>query len=258
MHWSHVSGPAAAARCRDLATEAAGRLALSPERGLALARLALTAARALGEDGRTKAGRLLTVARLEWAAGRLHEALQSCTTGMDLARAAQRLDLMADFALVPQGIGSTDTHQLVGSMCQRALDALLQDDPIRRARLLAQSAISLAEHPGAAAAGATTGRSGPAGVVRPGPWPLPASGDPQAELEAIAAHHFILSYPQGPRRARRARGWGPRTQLPRHHDDGRPLGHLWSADLAFQRGELASYPRPSRGSAPSPSSADRP
>lgn len=244
VHWSHVSGPAAAARCRDLATEAAGRLALSPERGLALARLALTAARALGEDGEDEAGRLLTVARLEWAAGRLHEALQSCTTGMDLARAAQRLDLMADFALVPQGIGSTDTHQLVGSMCQRALDALLQDDPIRRARLLAQSAISLAE---SIQVPPLLGRP----LVGPAPRELSgqalaaarASGDPQAELEAIAAHHFILSYPQA--LDERAELAARALELSSHATTtmGVLWGHLWSADLAFQRGELALLPQ---------------
>ena len=65
------------------------------------------------------------------------------------------------------------------------------------------------------------------------------SGNPQTELEAVAARHLVLSYPQAiDERARLAEraihlGRSSTTTM------GALWGHLWQADIVLQRGELA-------------------
>ena len=248
IHWSRVEGPAAAARCRDLAARAAAAQALAPDRALELALLALQSARSLGATDEEIAARLLVVTRFQWAAGRLHDALESCAAGLDLAALAGRTDLMADFALVPQGIGSLDVAQVVGGMCRRALAALPPTEEIRRARLLALCAVAAAEaqSPQSPPSGSRP-RGNEATEVSDGtPDELSAralaaaraSGDEQAELETIAARHFVLSYPQAidERTVLAARAvdlaLGATTTM------GALWGHLWQADLAFQRGDV--------------------
>lgn len=65
-----------------------------------------------------------------------------------------------------------------------------------------------------------------------------ASGDRQAELETIAARHFVLSYPQAIAErsvlAERAVELGTSSTTTM----GALWGHLWQADLAFQRGDV--------------------
>ncbi|MDN5797649.1 MAG: AAA family ATPase [Intrasporangium sp.] len=240
IHWSRVEGPEAAARCRDLAARAAAAQAFAPVRGLELARLALESARALDATEEELAERLLVAARFEWAGGMLVQALESCTSGLELAEAAGRPDLMADFALVPQGIGSVDIAQIAEGLCRRALAVLPAAEGSRRARLLALCAVAAAE-----AAASPQDRTAP---VRGGQTPADlaaeavaaarACTDRQAELETVAARHFVLSYPQSieerTRLAARAVELGGSSST----TIGALWGYLWQADLAFQRGEL--------------------
>jgi DNA-binding CsgD family transcriptional regulator len=248
VHWLHVEGVEAATRCRDLAAAAAAAHVLAPDRGVELARIALESARTLGASDEELAERLLVVTRFEWAAGMLHAALDSCTAGLDLAEAAGRPDLMADFALVPQGVGSFDVARLAGALGQRALAALPPAEGTRRARLLALCAVSEAE----AAQSASSASSAPTDegprVVRGEGSPealsaealavARASGDPVAELETIAARHFVLSYPQAiferAELAARAAELGSSAATTM----GALWGHLWHADLALQRGDV--------------------
>ena len=243
IHWSRVEGAEAAARCRDLAERAAESQSLAPDRALELARLALESAQALGAPDEELAERLLVVARFEWAAGLLPQALRSCTSGLELAEAAGRPDLAADFALIPQGVGSFDVNQLVGAMCRRALAALPGSEVTRRARLLALSAVSAAE---AAQSGIPLRGEDGGGQAERAPASLSAealavataSGDRRAELETIAAHHFVLSYPQSIAErtvlAARAVDLGASASTTM----GELWGHLWQADLAFQLGDV--------------------
>jgi DNA-binding CsgD family transcriptional regulator len=245
VHWSSVDGPEAASRCRDLAASAAADEVFAPERGVELARLALESARALGANDDEVAERLLALARFEWAAGLLKPALATCEGGVDAAERAGRPDLMADLALVPQGVGSYDVARIAATMCRRALAALPEAETIRRARLLALLAVGGAETALdlTAGMGEVTASSGAAAspdalstealvLVRDG------SVDPQAELEAIAARHFVLSYPQAIEEravlAARAVELAPAAATTM----GALWGHLWRADLAFQRGDL--------------------
>lgn len=246
LHWSRVEGPEAAARCRDLAATAAESQVLAPDRALDLARLALRSARTLGAPDDELGERLLLVTRAEWAAGMLRQALESCSTGLDLAESAGRPDLMADFALVPQGIGSFDVAQICGGMCRRALAALPLTEATRRARLLALCAVAAAEAAQSPRAEAVPG----SGRVTDQPSETPddlsaqalaaaqASTDGQAELETIAARHFVLSYPQTIDErtvlAARAVQLAPTSTTTM----GALWGHLWQADVAFQHGDV--------------------
>lgn len=249
VHWSRVEGPDAAVRCRDLAERATSATVLAPDRGAELAELALESARALGADEGELAGRLLLLTRFSWSAGRLHATLEACARGVNLALAADRPDLAADFALVPQGVGSADVARIVGSLCRRALAALPASEPTRRARLLGVLAVWRAELIGLvpealAGPAGDVDAAGDIGAALPEELSTAAltaartSGDPQAELEVIAARHFVLSHPAAIEEravlAARAVELGPSATTTM----GALWGHLWSADLAFQRGDL--------------------
>jgi DNA-binding CsgD family transcriptional regulator len=258
VHWSHVDGVEAATRCRDLAAAAASSHVLAPDRGAELARIAVESARRLDASDEELAERLLVLARFEWAAGMVRAALDACTAGLDLAEAAGRPDLMADLALVPQGMGSYDVARVAGGMGRRALLALPPAEGTRRARLLALCAVSEAESAlsgSSAQSSASAGTWNPSSPTDDNPRALRgegspdalsaealavarASGDPVAELETIAARHLVLSYPQAiaERAVLAARavelGSSASTTM------GALWGHLWQADLALQRGDL--------------------
>ncbi len=241
-HWSKVPGPEAAARCRALATTVAAAQRFGPDRVAELARLAVGAARFLDAPPGELAEGLLLQARLEWAAGDQQAALQACVEGMDLAESAGRPDLLADLALVPHGSGDPATLIVTATMNGRALRLLPASDAGRRARLLAQAALAAAE-----AAQPLLGElPHPDDHAHPDPDALSAealelarrTGDPLAELEALAARHYVLSYPQALEartvlvaRALELAPAAPSTM-------GALWGHLWSADLAGQQGHL--------------------
>lgn len=235
VHWSRVEGPEAAARCRDLAARAAAGQTLMPDRGVELGRLALESARSLDATDTELAERLLVVARFEWAAGRLGDALGSCTAGLDLAERAGRPDLMADFALVPQGIGSFDTARITGGMCRRALAALPASEISRRARLLALCAVAAAESPQDGGPGTDPT---PEALSAEALATARASDDRQAELETIAARHFVLSYPQAIEQRAELAARAVELGASAATTMGALWGHLWQADLAFQRGDM--------------------
>lgn len=244
IHWSKVEGREAAERCRDLASMVASGLALAPDRGLEMARLSLEAARKLGADDEELAERLLVVTRFEWAAGLLNETLDSCSSGFELAVSAGRPELAADFTLVPQGVGAFEVAQLLTAMCRRALALLPPSEGTRHARLLAMSALLAAE-----TAQPRTASDDPPGEASPSALSAKAlviaqdSGDAQAELETIAARHYVLSYPpsitERTELAARAVVLAPQATTTM----GALWGHLWQADLAFQLGNVSDVQR---------------
>lgn len=249
MHWFRVEGHEAAARCSDLAARAVATQVLAPDRALELARIALASARSLGAPNEELAARMLVVARCEWAAGMPARALDTCASGLDLSEAVGRADLMADLALVPQGVGSFDVTQIAAGMCRRALASLPRDENGRRARLLALCAVAAAE----AAQASPDLDAARAAVVGFPAEPLPetpdelsaraltaarAPGDLQAELETVAARHFVLSYPQAIDEHARLAARAVELAAASSTTMGALWGHLWQADLAFQRGDV--------------------
>ena len=239
VHWSRVDGPEAASRCRDLAGLAAAAEVFAPERGVQLAGLALASARALGADDDELAERLLVLARFQWAAGMLNPALATCEAGVDTAERAGRPDVMAEIALVPQGVGSYDVARVAAAMCRRALAALPAVETVRRARLLALLAVGRAESAQALMTAPADDTSSPDALTAEAlALVRDSSTEPQAELEAIAARHFVLCYPQAIEEravlAARAVELAPAAAT----TIGALWGHLWRADLAFQWGDL--------------------
>jgi DNA-binding CsgD family transcriptional regulator len=231
-HWNRAAGSDTAARCRDRARRAAGIAArdLAHDRAVEFARMSLRHARALGEPHVMLAEQTLELARYEWAAGLMPDALRSCAQAADLADAGGRPDLMAEAALVPQGVGSLDVSRFTGRLATRALDRLGDDDSGLRARLLGALAVAAADE-------ALDARAGPLSAAALAM--ARRSGDPRAELETIAARHFVLSYPQA---------IDERTELAARALDladaapmGRLWGLLWFADIALQRGDIERW-----------------
>ena len=232
VHWDRAGGPAASARCRDRARLAAARAATARahEEAVHFARMSLRHARALGASTEDLAERMIELARYEWLANLVPDAMASCVEAVDLAEECGRGDLMAQAALVPQGIGSIDVSRVVDGLCRRALELLPADDLEARAGLLSQRAVAAAEE---AADSSADGLSAAAlDLAR-------QSRSTNAELEAIAARHFVLSYPQTIDQriplAERAVELG-RTSTTAM---GALWGHLWQAEIALQLGDLA-------------------
>ncbi|WP_153505752.1 AAA family ATPase [Cumulibacter manganitolerans] len=233
-HWSHVGTRAAAERCRDLAVRAAQAQPLAPDRGVALALLALDACRALGAGDDELAERLLATARFQWDAGLLADTLDSCARGMDLAARAGRADLMAGFALIPQGMGSLEVAAIAAEMCRRALRVLPDGERALRARLLASCAVAGAE---AAQLRAPGDERSPDALSAEALRVAREAGDLAAEIETIAARHLVLSYPQ--RIAEREQLTARATEIAERTPTlmGALWGRIWAADLATQRGD---------------------
>lgn len=231
-HWDRAGGPAAAATCRDRAGRAATIAAreLAHDRAVEFARMQLRHSRSLGESEEVLAAETVRLARYEWAAGLLPSALDSCRRAADLAEAGGRPDLLAEAALVPQGVGSVDVSRFAVGLAHRALDRLPAGDSPLRARLLGQLAIAAADEAADTSAGPLSAQA--LDMAR-------RIADPRAELEAIAARHFALCYPQAVTEraglARRA------LELADAAPMGRLWGLLWLADIALQRGDLDQW-----------------
>lgn len=240
-HWHQVPGPDAAAKCHAAARRAAADYAaLSPERAVEFARLAVAAGRRVGVDDSERADDLAALARHSWAAGQVHETLRVCAAAMELAAGAGRTDLLADLALIPQGVGSLDVARIIAPMCARALAVTGLDQPTRRARLLALGAVCAVEEqllPVDGPGPATANVAPQADELSSAAITLASiDGDVQAELEVIAARHFVLSHPRAiderTRLAARAVELAPRAAT----SMGQLWGHLWQVDIAMQRG----------------------
>ncbi len=246
-HWSKVRGAEAARRCLARASAAAARTAFAPERAVELARLAVDASRTLGVPPAELGERMLVLAQAQWAAGDIHPALATCTAGTDIAQTAGRPDLMADFALVPQGVGDPRVAVVAAELNRRALAAPPPADAPRSARLLAQAAVIAVElrqpNLDGSPPEARSYLLDPDAVSADALAVAETTGDADAELEALAARHYVLSYPAAldsrAALATRAVSLGSAASSA----IGAIWGHLWQADLAFQRGQLGEVRR---------------
>lgn len=231
-HWDRAGGPDASSRCRDRAGQAAVIAArdLAHDRAVEFARMRQRHSEFLDEPDAVRAEQTVELARYEWAAGLLPDALRSCARAVELADSGDRPDLLAEAALIPQGIGSVDVSRITVGLCRRALDRLPDGDSSLRSRLLGQLAVAAADEAVGSTAGALSAEA--LAMAR-------RSGDPRAELETIAARHFVLCYPQAiDERARLARR---ASELADAAPMGRLWGLLWMADIALQRGDLERW-----------------
>ncbi|MEU2392294.1 AAA family ATPase [Streptomyces sp. NPDC007369] len=172
-HWSRIA--AELARDRHAHADAARHLA--------------DAADAFDSRDPRRAPALLALARGEYLAGRYDVSLRRCAEAAEAAGAADAADrpgLLAEAALVVQGVTFPDASQTIARLCEAALANAGALPERVRARLLAQLATASADLGSHAAA---------AGHARAALAQASAAGDPPAELEAARAVEGTLAHP---------------------------------------------------------------
>ena len=185
---------------------------------------AVAAAERAGATGADRAQLLIELATAEYRAGQFATSLQHAVSAADAAERDDRLDLVADAALVVRGIGHHPVATTLIDLCDRAL-AAAQCPAGRRARLLAQRAAALAEL-GDLAGAAAESQAAVAAAAE--------AGDPVAELDAIRARAAALSSPRD--RAERLQLGSRAVELAAIVDQplAAVLGRTWRIDAAYE------------------------
>jgi DNA-binding CsgD family transcriptional regulator len=232
-HWQRAHEPA---RCLPWAERAddAARAALAYDDATRFAELALHCARATAAGDAERARLLVRLAEAQALDGFVERSAETCREAAVLAERVGRSDLLAEAALVVQGVGHPAVHRIVPAICERALAVVAEDRPVTRARLLAQLAVGTAET-----------EAGPraAELAAEALALAERSGDAAAIVEALAARHLTICVPgtvvERLELGRRAVSLGSAA--------GRPIaalwGHLWRLAAAYQLGNLAEVDR---------------
>jgi DNA-binding CsgD family transcriptional regulator len=234
QHWDRGGEPGRAVRWAIRAADAAGA-AGAPGEAISYLELALGAidrGAGIGAIDADRAELLLSLAREEYFAGRIGKSLDTCARAASEGERTGRAEIVARSAIIVQGIGDPAVNLRIEELCRRAL-IMLGDGaaPDLRARVEAQLACALAEA-GSFDEAARWSQSALADAA--------ASGDPDAELDAI--------------RARATLEWLPgfdaeMSELGRRAIDlagpaGRPLaqlwGHVWRSDSAIHMADIAA------------------
>jgi DNA-binding CsgD family transcriptional regulator len=225
-HWDRAHRPDRAAewavRAADLAR--AARAYDEAARYLSLA-LKWGSAANVGLD---RAELLLDLARSQYLGGQLEESLTSCQRAADEGERTGRADIIGRAAIIIQGVGHPETNQHIMQLCKRCLKMLDPDTPMNlRAKVEAQLACALFEI-GEPDEGWST-----AAVAH-----AEASGDPNAELDAIRARAAAIFLPVFNRELLEL---GHRS-IELAEPTGRPLaglwGHIWLSDSAIYQGDI--------------------
>ena len=234
QHWDRAGEPGRAVQWAVRAADAARAAGAHDEAVwyLAFALKAMNRGAGDGEIHVDRAELLLSLARAEYLAGRIGKSLDACVLAAGEGERAGRAETVARSAIIVQGIGDPAVNLRLEDLCRRAL-LLLGDGsaPDLRARVEAQLACALVE------AGSLDEAAG---------WSqralanAAASGDPDAELDAIRACAMLETLP-GFRAelfqlgARAIELAGP---------TGRPLaqlwGHGWRSDTAIHMGDMTA------------------
>ncbi|MFF9625033.1 ATP-binding protein [Streptomyces griseosporeus] len=125
---------------------------------------------------------LLELARCAFRSGAVGEAWRACREAAALGRAAGDATVVADAATVVRGITNSPLTAELHALCEDALTLLGDDDPVRQARLLAQSAATL--DPFVSARAPETSHRALLAAE--------ACGDPDALFLALQARHTAL------------------------------------------------------------------
>ncbi|WP_192582584.1 helix-turn-helix transcriptional regulator [Streptomyces triticiradicis] len=195
------------------------------------------AAAALTSADPDRAAVLVELARAEYLCGRYDACLRHCAEGATEAREAGRPELLADIALVLQGVSFPKASEAVIRLCRAAL--AVEDQPgAVRARLLAQLAAASADL-GALDTAVEHARAAFA-LAR-------STGDPRAELDAARAVEMTLAHPNGTLERLRL---GELT-VTRAERLGDPLsavmGHEWRVQAGYLLGRLDLVDQAVRG-----------
>ena len=227
-HWHRAGTPGNAVPWAIRAADAA-RAAGAYEESASYVRLALDA----GVPDRAEL--LLDLARVQYLAGHLVESAETCVRAGEEGERTGRGEIVGRAAIIVQGVGHPVANRLLEDLCRRAL-RLLGDgaSAALRARVEAQLACVLFELDADEEAASHSHNALELAA---------ASGDPNAELDAI--------------RARASLEWRPRlndemAELGRRavelaEPTGRPLarlwGHIWLSDSAVHRADMAGAVR---------------
>lgn len=186
----------------------------------------------------TRAELLLEVARCEFRSGAVADAWNSCQAAADLGRAHGDAATVAQAALVVRGLSNDPICDQIHALCREALAMVGADQPVLRARLLGQLAVTTNQWAG----GVEPGLSEQALVA------AEATGDADARFLALQARHVALT---DPRYTLDRLSLGERAvQLGGEagREDCLAWGHVWRADAFWQLnrrvqfdGELAAY-----------------
>jgi DNA-binding CsgD family transcriptional regulator/tetratricopeptide (TPR) repeat protein len=233
-HWQRSGQPGWAVPCLRWACEAARSAAasLAYDEAARFAVLALRAAEADSAQPVTVRAELaLDAARAEFVAGQIEASLEHCQAAARLAETAGRPDIQAAAALVITGMGDPPTTMAIDALCAAAMEVVPAKNTALRARLRARQAITAAE----------TGAGDRARELSAEALALAErSNDADALLDGIHARHLSVSAPQflDERRELAIRA------CPVVRGARQPLaelwGHIWLAEVAFQRGDLAA------------------
>ncbi|MET9888107.1 AAA family ATPase [Streptomyces sp. NPDC006430] len=175
-----------------------------------------------------RASALIELARAEYLAGRYHASLHHCNEASEAANASSRPALLAEVALVLQGVTFPHASRAITRLCRAALAVEDLPDAVR-ARLLAQLATASADLDLPEEA---------AGHARAALKLAEATGDLLAELDAARAVQMTLAHPDDT--AERLR-LGELT-VSRAEQLGYPLaavlGHQWRIQAGYLLGRL--------------------
>jgi DNA-binding CsgD family transcriptional regulator len=234
-HWIRAGEPDRAVTWAVRAADAA-RAAGAYEQAASQLELALDAIDRTGstriDAALDRAELLLDLARVRYLGGDLGPSLRTCGSAADEGERTGRPDVVARAAITVQGIGHPDANRQIQRLCRRALAAL--DDTTAadlRARVASQLACTLMELGATDEAEHWTNRA---------LTDAAASGDPNAELDAIRAR-VTLRWRSADDAEVHALG-GRAVELA--DTTQRPLArlwaHAWRCDIAVRRAEMAA------------------
>jgi DNA-binding CsgD family transcriptional regulator len=234
QHWDRAGEPGRAVQWAVRAADAARAAGAHDEavRYLAFALEALDRGAGDGEIHVDRAELLLSLARAEYLAGRIGKSLDACVLAVEEGERTGRAGTVARSAIIVQGMGGSAVNLRLEDLCRRAL-LLLGDGaaPDLRARVEAQMACALIEAGSFDEAAGWSQRALASAA---------ASGDPDAELDAIRARAMLETTPSFQAEmfqlgARAIELAGPA---------GRPLaqlwGHVWRSDTAIHMGDMTA------------------
>jgi DNA-binding CsgD family transcriptional regulator len=179
---------------------------------------------ALVDDSATRSRLLLELARCEFRSGAVAEAWASCRAAADLGRAAGNAVTLAEAATVVRGLTNDPICAEIHALCREALAALGGADPVLRARLLGQLAVTADRW----ARGVEPGSSQRALLA------AETTGDPDALFLALQARHAdLIDCRYSPERlavGERAVRLGQDTG----RQDYLAWGHVWRLDALWE------------------------
>lgn len=230
-HWAvaadEADRPTAVRWIARAADEAMRRLAY--EEGIRLFRLALVAGAAeLGQAQRCRL--LLDLGAALHITADLSGQLSVCQEAAGIARSIERPELLAEAALIMEGVGVPEFDISTRRLCDEALAALDPSLTAMRARLTANLS-GICMYQGDPIGASVTSERALALATE--------SGDPAATVDAIRARQLAFSGPDGleerERLAERMLSIGCADSNP----SAQMWAHLWQIDAAFQHGSLA-------------------